>query len=86
MDERPPLVAEIKAIILCYLRARPQAADTERGIREWWLRTADDRTYTADDVRAAIQCLVATGELAERQLRDGQVIYASAGTPPSHNS
>jgi len=86
MAERPPLVAEIETIILSYLQAHPQAADTERGIHEWWLRTAD-RTYTADDVLAAIQRLVATGELAMHQLQDGRVIYyASAGPPPSRNS
>jgi glutamine synthetase type III len=85
MDERPPLVAEIEEIIRRYLQAHPKAVDTERGIREWWVRKAR-RTYAVSDVRAAIEALVATGELAERRLPDGQFIYASAGTPPSHNS
>jgi hypothetical protein len=85
MDERPPLVAEIEEIIRRYLQAHPQAVDTERGIREWWLRKAR-RIYAEGDVRAAVEDLVATGELVERRLPDGQSIYASAGTPPSHNS
>jgi hypothetical protein len=85
MDKRPSLVAEIEEIIRRYLQAHPQAVDTERGIREWWLREAQ-RTYPVADVRAAIQGLVAAGELAEIVLPDGQCTYASSETPGSGNS
>jgi len=85
MDDRPPLVAEIEEIIRRYLQAHPQAEDTERGICEWWLRNAR-RSYPVADVRAAIQALVASGELARRLLPDGQCIYASSHTPRSRNS
>ena len=85
MDEGPPPVDEIEAIIRRYLQAHPQAVDTERGIHEWWLREAG-RTYALADVHAAIEELVASGELAERRLPDGRSIYASAGTPRSHQS
>ena len=79
MDERPS-VAEIEKVIRHYVRVHPHAVDTERGIREWWVH---DARYSAGDVRAAIQRLVATGELVERLLPDDQYIYASAGkTPP----
>lgn len=79
MDKRPPL-AEIEEIIRRYLQAHPQAEDTERGICEWWLRTAR-RTYSVADVRTAIQALVAAGELAQLVLPDGQWIYRAPGHP-----
>lgn len=84
MGEQPP-VAEIEEVIRHYLRVHPHALDTERGIREWWMHDAP-RSYNAVDVRAAIQRLVATGELVERLLPDGQYIYASAGTTPPHTA
>jgi hypothetical protein len=85
MDKGLPLVAEIEETIRRYLQAHPQAEDTERGICEWWLRKAR-RSYSVADVRAAIQALVAAGELAQLVLRDGQCIYANSRTPPSRNS
>jgi acetate kinase len=81
MGERPS-VAEIEEVIRRYLRVHPHAVDTERGIREWWMHGAPHR-YAASDVRAAIQRLVAAGELVERLLPGGQCIYASAGSTPS---
>ena len=84
MDKRPPLAAEIEEIIRRYLQAHPQAEDTERGICEWWLRTAP-RNYSVADVRAAIQALVAAGELAPLSLPDGQRIYANSRTARSRN-
>jgi hypothetical protein len=85
MDKRPPLAAEIEEIIRRYLQAHPQAEDTERGICEWWLRKAR-RSYPVADVSAAIQALVAGGELVQLVLPDGQRIYASSQTPRSRNS
>jgi hypothetical protein len=85
MDERPALVEEIEGILRRYLHAHPQAVDTERGIHEWWLHDGS-RTYTLADVHAAIEALVATGELSERRLPDGQSIYANADAPPSDQS
>lgn len=85
MDEPLPLVVEIEGIIRRYLQAHPQAVDTERGIREWWLRKAH-RTYSLCDVHAAIESLVATRELSKRLLPDGQYIYANPATPTSNNA
>lgn len=78
-------VAEIEEVLRHYLRVHPHAVDTERGIREWWVHAASNG-YNARDVRAAIQRLVATGELVERLLPDGQYIYASAATTPPYTS
>ena len=80
-----PRVAEIEKVIRHYLLVYPHAVDTERGIREWWVHAASNG-YNAGDVRAAIQRLVATGELAERLLPDGLYIYASAAPTPPHTS
>lgn len=79
MDEPPPQLAEIESILRGYLQTHPQAVDTERGIREWWLRDARI-TYAAADVRAVIQRLVDSGELVERRLPDGECIYARSGS------
>jgi hypothetical protein len=75
MDTQPPAVADIEEAIRRYLAAHPQAVDTERGIREWWLRDARPR-YRVADVHAAIERLVAAGELEQRALPDGQRAYA----------
>lgn len=84
MDKEPPTVADIEAAISHYLHANPHAVDTERGIREWWLLgTCPCRP---DDVHAAIEHLVASGEMAERTLPDGQRAYArlDAADPRPH--
>lgn len=70
-----PAVREIERAIGAYLRAHPQALDTERGILEWWLRDASVR-HSASDVRLAIAELVASGGLVQITLADGQVAYA----------
>lgn len=83
MDEPPLQLAEIESFLRRYLQSHPQAVDTERGIREWWLRDARS-TYAARDVRTAIRRLVEAGELVERHLPDGECIYARSGSSP-HN-
>jgi hypothetical protein len=85
MDSRPSPVAEIEELLRRYLRAHPQALDTERGICEWWLGDARGG-YSLLDVRAAIERLVATGELVKVALPDGQCTYSSSDTHRSHNS
>ena len=75
MDTYPAATAEIENAIRTYLQAHPHAIDTERGIREWWLRDAGS-PFRAADVHAAIERLVAAGELAARCLPDGQLAYA----------
>ena len=82
MDEKPPKVANIEQAIRRYLLTHPHAVDTERGIREWWLRDIRPRS-TAGDVQAAIANLVAAGELAERALPDGQRGYAKPKLNPN---
>jgi hypothetical protein len=85
MDNQPPLVAEIQESLRRYLQAHPHAIDSERGIYEWWLRDAG-RSYSMADVRAAIEQLVAAGDLAKRMLPDGECTYASPTAPRTRNS
>jgi hypothetical protein len=68
-------VRDIERAITAYLQKHPQALDTERGIREWWLRTSCAR-YSEADVHLAIQNLVARGALVTISLPDGSVAYA----------
>ncbi len=75
MDRKPPTVADIEQAIRAYLQTHPLAVDTERGIREWWLRDTHPRCASAD-VHAAVVRLVAAGAMAERTLPDGQSAYA----------
>jgi hypothetical protein len=84
MGERPR-VAEIELAIRHYLRVHPHAVDTERGIREWWVHAASNG-YHESEVCNAIHGLVATGEVVERLLPNGEYIYASAATIPPHTS
>jgi len=70
----------VKAIedeIVRYLLKRPHAADTLRGIRQWWLsRTqADD---SDEDIQRALDRLVQRGAVTTIRLADGSVVYANA--------
>jgi len=67
---------EIKRSILTYLRCHPQAADTLRGIVNWWL---PQQRYESDCQRIeyALGALVAQGKLRCVRLPDGEVLYAS---------
>lgn len=81
----PPRAAcsgSIEHAILAYLQVHPKAVDTERGIREWWLR-GHEPFADAAAVRAAIERLVGTGRLAALTLPDGHRAYtlARGGVP-----
>ena len=80
MDTQPFAMADIENAIRSYLQAHPRAIDTERGIREWWLR--DSRPpFRAADVQTAIERLVAAGAVAVHYLPDGQRAYATSCPP-----
>jgi hypothetical protein len=74
-----PAAADITQAIRRYLALHPHAVDTERGIREWWLGNRSSRA-SADDVRAALEQLVAAGEIVVLSLPDGQRAYGGAKT------
>jgi hypothetical protein len=63
----------ISAILLDYIACHPDAADSNEGIRRWWL-PGDIAACTAN-VEAALERLVQLGELARQRLPDGGVLY-----------
>lgn len=76
MDLPPPSVASVERAIGGYLQRHPHAVDTERGIREWWLQGCRPPPPAAV-VHAAIDALLARGELMAIDLHDGQIAYAA---------
>ena len=70
----------IAAAILDYLRRFPNARDTVRGVREWWLpRALRDRPLA--EVERALARLVETRQVVVRTLANGVSLYAKA--PPA---
>jgi hypothetical protein len=64
----------IAVLLLKYLAAHPDAADSIEGICRWWL--PNHIASRTADVEAVLERLVRTGELTRRQLPDGGVLYA----------
>lgn len=66
---------EIEVSVLAYLQRHPQAADTLRGIVNWWLPR---QRYEIDSQRIehVLSHLVAEGLLHRDRLPDGEVLYA----------
>lgn len=65
---------EIEMVLLAYLQRHPQAADTLRGIANWWLplqRYENGR----QQVERALTDLVAAGLLRGESLPDGEMLY-----------
>ncbi len=67
--------AEIEESVLAYLAVHPQAADTLRGIANWWLPL---QRYESgcQRVEHALGTLVARGKLCPTRLPNGEVLYA----------
>lgn len=66
---------EVEHSVLAYLHCHPQAADTLRGIVNWWLpqQRYEDGCRRVEHVLSG---LVAKGLLHCNQLPDGEVLYA----------
>ncbi len=63
--------------ILAYLERWPQAADSQRGIGQWWLPAMGADVPPAD-LALALERLVAQHRLQRTQLPDGSCIYRAA--------
>jgi hypothetical protein len=68
--------AYVQVEVLGYLARRPGASDTRAGIIRWWLHE-QRRFLGRETVREALRDLVARGELRERPLPDGDVLYSA---------
>ena len=64
----------IESGIRRYCASHPKAADTSEGVRRWWLANL---ACSIDDVELALAKLVERGELMERALADGRVLYVN---------
>jgi hypothetical protein len=59
-----------------YCAQHPNAADTVEGVRRWWLA---DLLCSREEVERALAELVARGEVIERSLADGTILYRCHG-------
>lgn len=73
---------EIRRSVLAYLQSHPQAADTLRGVVNWWLpqQRYENNCLRIEHVLAA---LVAEGLLHRDRLPDGSVLYALTEQRPT---
>lgn len=65
---------EIKRSVLAYLHAHPQAADTLRGIVDWWLPQQRYKN-ACEHIGHVLDRLAADGLLHRAELPDGEVLY-----------
>ena len=75
---------EIEHSVLAYLHRHPQAADTLRGIVNWWL---PQQRYDSDcrHIERVLDRLADKGVLHRDKLPDGEVLYAlNRQTNPPH--
>ena len=71
----------IAAAILEHLRRFPNARDTARGVRDWWLGPELDDASLAE-VEAALWRLVAAGRVVAVFMPDGGTLFAKAPDGP----
>lgn len=71
----------IASEILRYLERHPEAADTARGIRTWWLSRSGDVAEQGDVDRVLAE-LVAAGRIAQVSIDPGIEIFRKGGVPP----
>lgn len=67
--------ADIERSVLAYLRRHPLAADTLRGISNWWLPQPHDKV-DRQRIGRVLDRLVLAGVLHRDELPDGEVLYA----------
>jgi hypothetical protein len=60
--------------ILQYLKSHPQAKDSLEGIAEWWL-SPPLRHGDHEEIRKALDLLMARGEVIRVNLGNGQIVY-----------
>lgn len=71
---------ELARLILRYLAAHPQAADSLEGICDWWIPM--QRLHEArHKVRSALDALVRNGQLVAQQGADGRTLYSAPSLP-----
>ena len=65
----------LQASLRRYLEKYPEAADSPKGIRQWWL-TDELRMIPIEKLHEALMVLVVSGEMQLSTLPDGTELYA----------
>ena len=65
-----------------YLLRHPKAADSLEGIRRWWL-PASMQNIPLQQLKHALEAMIASGEVRQVRLPDGAELYACAGAAAS---
>jgi hypothetical protein len=73
-SEQASAVRAVAEVVLEYLQAHPQAADTVEGISAWWLGTSR-RGPRAGAVIDALAALVARGAVTRETTPAGETVY-----------
>ncbi len=76
-----PVVDTIVRDIEAYLGRNPNAADNIDGIQRWWL-TRNSAVFSPEQMRVALERLLASGRIKRQSLPDGRAVYAKAA--PKH--
>jgi Fe2+ or Zn2+ uptake regulation protein len=72
--------ARVRVAILDYLAHNHDAADTVRGIMNWWL-PPEDSSVDRSTVEHVLDQLAAEGFVSATRLADGTVIYRRLAAP-----
>lgn len=75
-----PMVSRIADALRRYGQRRPRAADSPRGIREWWLADFEPPP-TAEQVAAALELLAQEGGFVRQLLADGSELWRPSAGP-----
>lgn len=70
-------VQHIASALRVYGERRPKAADSIRGIRDWWLKDFTPRP-TVEQVAEALEILVREGSFTRQTLDDGNHVWRPA--------
>lgn len=73
MDER---MAALSDSLRRYIGAHPLAADSETGVRQWWLRCLGFEA-SPGEVRAALDVLIGDGVVRRQKLSSGVEVYSA---------
>lgn len=68
--------------IRSYLAAHPKASDTAHAVAHWWL-LREQVQASEEDVVAALEHLIETGEVEKQRLSSGETVYGACRRPES---
>ena len=79
VDEPDPVRQRLEQVIESYLARSPNAADTSKGIAEWWISELAG-SASLDDVHRALEALSRRGVVERARLADGTEIFRATGS------